>query len=130
MATGGEKSAKGQRTTNLPRVQVLFGAVFPLGPGKAALIEAVGRTGSISGAAREMGMSYARAWKLINATNACFLEPLVATSTGGPGGGGAYVTENGYEVLRRYRDIETKAVDAVRSEVEDLSGFLQEYPEE
>jgi len=128
MATSGEKSAKGQRTTNLPRVQVLFGAVFPLGPGKAALIEAVGRTGSISGAAREMSMSYARAWKLINATNACFREPLVATSTGGPGGGGAHVTENGYEVLRRYRDIENKAVDAVRSEVEDLSGFLQEFP--
>ena len=124
MADANPKSAKGQRTTKLPRVQVLFGAVFPLGPGKAALIEAVGRTGSISGAAREMGMSYARAWKLINTTNACFREPLVATATGGQGGGGAYVTDNGYEVLRRYRDIESKAVDAVRSEVEDLSGYL------
>ena len=120
------KSAKGQRTTRLPRVQVLFGAVFPLGPGKAALIEAVDHTGSISGAAREMGMSYARAWKLINATNACFRKPLVSTSTGGQGGGGAYVTENGFEVLRRYRDIECKAVDAVRAEVEDLSGYLAE----
>jgi molybdate transport system regulatory protein len=126
MAKSEAKSAKGQRTTRLPRVQVLFGAVFPLGPGKAALIEAVDRSGSISGAAREMGMSYARAWKLINATNDCFREPLVATSTGGPGGGGAYVTENGFEVLRLYRDIEQKAVSAVQAEVEDLSGFLIE----
>jgi molybdate transport system regulatory protein len=126
MEDSGTKSAKGQRTTRLPRVQVLFGAVFPLGPGKAALIEAVGRTGSISGAAREMGMSYARAWKLINATNSCFREPLVATSTGGQGGGGAFVTDNGVEVLRRYREIENKAVAAVRTEVEDLSGFLNE----
>mgnify|MGYP005655321939 FL=1 len=126
MEDSGIKSAKGQRTTRLPRVQVLFGAVFPLGPGKAALIEAVGRTGSISGAAREMGMSYARAWKLINATNSCFREPLVATSTGGQGGGGAFVTDNGVEVLRRYREIENKAVAAVRTEVEDLSGFLNE----
>jgi molybdate transport system regulatory protein len=105
---------------------VLFGAVFPLGPGKAALIEAVGRTGSISGAAREMGMSYARAWKLINATNACFKEPLVATSTGGAGGGGAHVTDNGFEVLRRYRDIEIKAVNAIEEEVRDLSGYLSD----
>lgn len=105
MADSGAKSAKGQRTTRLPRVQVLFGAVFPLGPGKAALIKAVGKTGSISGAAREMGMSYARAWKLISATNACFREPLVSTSTGGPCGGGAFVTDNGEEVLRRYREI-------------------------
>ena len=126
MADAGSKAARGQRKTNLPRVQVLFGAVFPLGPGKAALIEAVGRTGSISGAAREMGMSYARAWKLINATNSCFREPLVATSTGGQGGGGAFVTDNGVEVLRRYREIENKAVAAVRTEVEDLSGFLNE----
>ncbi|MBT3788425.1 MAG: LysR family transcriptional regulator [Alphaproteobacteria bacterium] len=126
MADAGSKAARGQRKTNLPRVQVLFGAVFPLGPGKAALIEAVGRTGSISGAAREMGMSYARAWKLITATNACFREPLVATSTGGPGGGGAYVTDTGVEVLRRYRDIEDKAVSAVTEEVKDLSGFLNE----
>ena len=73
-----------------------------------------------------MGMSYARAWKLITATNACFREPLVATSTGGPGGGGAYVTDTGVEVLRRYRDIEDKAVSAVTEEVKDLSGFLNE----
>jgi molybdate transport system regulatory protein len=73
-----------------------------------------------------MGMSYARAWKLINATNSCFREPLVATSTGGQGGGGAFVTDNGVEVLRRYREIENKAVAAVRTEVEDLSGFLNE----
>jgi len=117
-------STKGGRKTELPRVQVLFGAVFPLGPGKAALIEAVGRTGSISAAAREMGMSYRRAWTLIDAANRCFKSPLVQTATGGRGGGGAQVTETGIEVLRRYRDIETKAVSAVSREVKDLSKFL------
>jgi molybdate transport system regulatory protein len=54
---------------------------------------------------------------------------LVATSTGGPGGGGAYVTENGFEVLRRYRDIESKAVSAVAEEVKALSGFLSDVTE-
>lgn len=117
-------SAKGGRKTRLPRVQVLFGAVFPMGPGKAALIEAVGRTGSISAAAREMGMSYRRAWTLIAAANRCFKKPLVDTATGGRGGGGAVVTETGFEVLRRYRDIEAKAVSAVKTEVKDLSKFL------
>jgi molybdate transport system regulatory protein len=117
-------SAKGGRKTRLPRVQVLFGAIFPLGPGKAALIEAVGLTGSISAAARDMGMSYRRAWTLIAAANRCFKEPLVETATGGRGGGGAKVTENGYEVLRRYREIERKAVAAVAAEVKDLSKFL------
>ena len=117
-------STKGGRKTRLPRVQVLFGAVFPLGPGKAALIEAVGRTGSISAAAREMGMSYRRAWSLIDAANRCFKKPLVETATGGRGGGGAAVTEVGYEVLRRYRDIEDKAVAAIKTEVQDLSKFL------
>jgi len=117
-------SAKGGRKTRLPRVQVLFGAVFPLGPGKAALIEAVGRTGSISAAAREMGMSYRRAWTLIDSANRCFKKPLVETATGGRGGGGAAVSETGYEVLRRYRDIEDKAVSAVKAEVKDLSKYL------
>ena len=117
-------STKGGRKTQLPRVQVLFGAVFPLGPGKAALIEAVGKTGSISAAAREMGMSYRRAWTLIAAANKCFKKPLVDTATGGRGGGGAVVTDTGYEVLKRYRDIEQKAVQAVTTEVKDLSKFL------
>jgi len=117
-------STKAKRKTRLPRVQVLFGAVLPLGPGKAALIEAVAKTGSISAAAREMDMSYRRAWTLIDAANRCFREPLVETATGGPGGGGAQVTEMGSEVIRRYREIETKAVNSVAVEVKELSRYL------
>lgn len=113
-----------------PRVQVLFGSVFPLGPGKAALIEAVDRTGSISAAAREMEMSYRRAWTLIDNTNQCFTEPLVTTSTGGPGGGGAVVTETGREVLLRYRRIEKMAIGAVSKEVQQLSKFLSKFDDE
>jgi len=117
-------STKGKRKTRLPRVQVLFGAVLPLGPGKAALIEAVAKTGLISAAAREMDMSYRRAWTLIDAANRCFREPLVVTATGGPGGGGARVTDMGAEVIKRYREIEAKAVDSVAVEVKELSRYL------
>ncbi len=103
---------------------MLFGAVLPLGPGKAALIEAVAKTGLISAAAREMDMSYRRAWTLIDAANRCFREPLVVTATGGPGGGGARVTDMGAEVIKRYREIEAKAVDSVAVEVKELSRYL------
>ena len=88
------------------------------------MIEAVAKTGSISAAAREMDMSYRRAWTLIDAANRCFREPLVETATGGPGGGGAQVTEMGSEVIRRYREIETKAVNSVAVEVKELSRYL------
>ena len=71
-----------------PTLRILLGAAIALGPGKVALLEAVDRTGSISGAAREMGMSYRRAWKLIEAMNSDFKSPLVATNAGGSGGGG------------------------------------------
>ena len=59
-----------------------------LGPGKAALLDGIERTGSISAAGREMGMSYKRAWSLVEEMNAAFATPLVDSSRGGPGGGG------------------------------------------
>ena len=107
-----------------PQVRILFGSVYPLGPGKASLIEAVGRTGSISAAARELGMSYRRAWQLIDATNKCFRKPLVETATGGRGGGGAVVTHFGQEVLDRFRAIETKAVASVNREIAAFAHYL------
>ena len=107
-----------------PQVRILFGSVYPLGPGKASLIEAVGRIGSISAAARELGMSYRRAWQLINATNKCFRQPLVKTATGGRGGGGAKVTPFGEEVLRQFRNIESKAISSVEQDIEDFTGYL------
>lgn len=71
-----------------------------------------------------MGMSYKRAWDLVDTMNKSFRQPLVVTATGGNNGGGAQVTEFGYEVLRRYRDIEVKANQAVMAELGDLHRML------
>src|SRR2546425_8256799 len=85
----------------LPKIRILIGAVVAIGPGKADLLAAIERTGSISAAARQMGMSYRRAWLLVEAMNSAFRQPLVETLTGGEGGGGGRGTELGEGGLRR-----------------------------
>jgi len=80
-----------------------------VGPGKVRLLELVGAHGSISAAGRAMGMSYRRAWLLVDQLNGSFREPLVETQLGGPGGGGAALTELGREVVAHYRAIEAAA---------------------
>lgn len=115
-------ASKGMR----PALRILFGAVIAMGPGKADLLAAIGRTGSISGAAREMGMSYRRAWLLVDAMNRAFRAPLVEASAGGQRGGGAQVTELGFDVLRRYRDMEEKAAVCVAEEMKQFSELLAE----
>lgn len=74
-----------------------------LGPGKIELLEAIDRSGSISGAARAMGMSYRRAWLLADALNRMFGRAVVSTSPGGAGGGGAEVTAFGRTIATAYR---------------------------
>jgi molybdate transport system regulatory protein len=109
-----------------PQLRILLGAAVALGPGKADLLEAIGRTGSISGAAREMHMSYRRAWTLVEAMNRDFREPLVETAAGGAGGGGARVTVAAQDVLKRYRAMEEKAAAAVSGEMAEFSALLNE----
>jgi len=108
-----------------PKIRILIGAVVAMGPGKADLLEAIGRTGSISAAGREMGMSYRRAWMLVDVINASFARPLVSTATGGQKGGGAQLTDFGIEVLRRYRAIESKAAASVRKELGQLARLVK-----
>lgn len=79
-----------------------------LGPGKAALLEHIDASGSISKAAVAMGMSYSRAWRLVETMNSLFKAPLVETSAGGPKGGGARLTAEGREVLALYRSLEAR----------------------
>jgi len=105
-----------------PRLRVLLGSSIAIGPGKADLLDAIGRTGSISAAAREMDMSYRRAWLLVEAANRAFVEPLVATATGGSGGGGAQLTDFGRCVLDRYRQMEQHAAAAV---ADDFAAFRE-----
>lgn len=77
-----------------------------IGPGKADLLDAIARTGSISKAAKEMGMSYSRAWTLVDTMNRCFKSPVVDAATGGAHGGGARVTETGVQALAQYRELQ------------------------
>lgn len=107
-----------------PRVRILLGSVIAMGPGKADLLEAIEAKGSISAAARHMGMSYRRAWLLVDTMNQSFRKPLVETAAGGKGGGGAQVTEFGRDMLARYRAMETKAGMAIAGEVDAFSAFL------
>lgn len=92
------------------KAQILKGDLIAFGPGKADLLDAIDSTGSITKAARTLGMSYRRAWELVDAMNECFRAPLVEARRGGAAHGGARVTPLGREVLQRYRMLE-RALD-------------------
>lgn len=95
-----------------------------VGPGRADLLQAIREHGSISAAGRAMGMSYKRAWDLIETMNRSFPRPLVATSAGGSSGGGSVLTEDGVAVLSSYRRIERQAAQAAATELGMLSAML------
>jgi molybdate transport system regulatory protein len=97
-----------------------------LGPGKGRLLEEIDKAGSISGAARGMGMSYKRAWDLVADLNALFKEPVVATSFGGAKGGGATLTPFGQSVLARYRHMLGAVDDALSGDIAWLDKHLAE----
>ena|SRR5436190_10025812 len=96
----------------VPRFRLYRGEEIALGPGKADLLEAIASTGSIVAAAAELGMSYARAWRLVRTMNACFKSPLVEKERGGNDRGGASLTERGRAVLAAYRAMERRAAAA------------------
>lgn len=110
------------------RIRIPLGDDYAIGPGKADLLEAIQRTGSISAAGRELKMSYRRAWLLVDTMNRCFQQPLVETTTGGASGGGAHVTTLGIDVLKRYRKIEKKASVSIREDLDELVKFLARSP--
>ncbi len=110
------------------RLRVMFGPEIAVGPGKIALLRAIRRHGSISAAARQMGMSYRRAWLLVDTMNRCFREPVVVAATGGKGGGGASVTAMGDEVLARYDRMQEKAADSVKEDFVEFCSLLVALP--
>ena len=84
-----------------------------IGPGKIALLEAIRDTGSISAGARKIGMSYRRAWLLVEEINEAMQKPAVAATMGGRAGGGAVLTPVGERIVEIYRAIETTAAQSV-----------------
>ncbi len=103
------------------RFRVDLGAKCSLGPGKIDLLEAITRSGSIRQAARDLGMSYRRAWLLIDSLNHSFNEPATRASVGGTGGGGVELTAFGAELVRRYRDAGRRIEAIVSAEFADLA---------
>lgn len=103
------------------KLTVHFESGARLGPGKAQLLSGIRETGSISAAARAMGMSYKRAWVLLDSTNQTFTEPVVVAVSGGPGGGGARLTPFGEEVLERYQRMLERATASVSADVDALA---------
>jgi molybdate transport system regulatory protein len=107
------------------KLRVMFGAEIAIGPGKAELLEAIDETGSISASAKRLRMSYRRAWLLVDTMNRCFREPVVASATGGSGGGGASVTPFGRDMLRRYRAMQSRIDRAIDPELARFCGLLK-----
>jgi len=87
----------------VPRLRVIHRGAIALGPGKLELLEAIVRTGTLAAAARELEMSYMRAWQLLRTMNAAFRSPLVELRRGGVEGGGASLTPLGERVVALYR---------------------------
>ncbi len=96
-----------------------------IGPGKVALLEAIARTGSITAAAKTLGMSYRRAWLLVDETNRCLVRPAVQAAAGGHHGGGTVLTLTGVELIRRYRALERETEVAVARQ---LGAILRKLP--
>ena len=90
------------------RFRIDFGPRSCVGPGKIALLEQIERCGSLSEAARNLNMSYRRAWQLLDSLNNCFIEPLARTTKGGRGGGGATLTLLGERLIHVYRAFDAK----------------------
>lgn len=106
-------------------LRVDFGSGRALGPGKVRLLEAIEKTGSISQAGRVLGMSYRRAWLLVDDMNHCFRDAVISAQPGGAHGGGATLTPFGQKLVERYRAIENEAMDATRKHLNDLEASLK-----
>ncbi|HEY7986776.1 MAG TPA: ModE family transcriptional regulator [Methylophilaceae bacterium] len=112
-------------SSELLKIRISHGSETAMGPGKADLLDAIDQFGSISAAAKHMGMSYRRAWELVDTMNSCFDEPLVKTSPGGTHGGGAQITEFGFYILKCYRDLVVKTRAAAEREIAEFTSHLK-----
>lgn len=110
--------------TPVIRFRIDFTEDSNVGPGKIQLLETIKASGSISQAARDIGMSYRRAWLLINSLNTSFQDPVVVSSTGGAGGGGARLTEFGARLLDSYRALERDITELGQERLKDIAKLV------
>ena len=110
----------------MPRLtlRIDFDTDRAIGPGKIKLLETIDKHGSISEAGRQLGMSYRRAWLLVDSLNRSFRAPVIASQKGGQHGGGASLTELGHAVVQHYRAIGSAALKAGGAHIEALSAAL------
>ena len=111
----------------LPRIRVMQGSTILLGPGKADLLEAIDRHGTIRDAASALGMSYMRAWNLVRVMNAGFREPLVIVHRGGAERGRSELTPTGRRALQLYRALEADALEAAKRGWAELQKLLRRH---
>jgi len=106
-------------------LRVMRGRKPAIGPGKAELVARIAESGSISAAARAMGMSYRRAWQLVEALNRACREPVVITAIGGKRGGGAAVTPFGRRLVQLFHAMEGKASSAIAADLKRFESYLR-----
>lgn len=109
----------------LPRLRITQGTDIALGPGKADLLEWIAKTGSITRAASQMGMSYMRAWTLIQTMNKSFKRPVVESVRGGRERGGAKLTPTGTRALQLYRRMEKASLKSTQADWGKLRQLLR-----
>ncbi|MDR2334844.1 MAG: LysR family transcriptional regulator [Burkholderiaceae bacterium] len=105
-------------------MRVMVGDVIAIGPGKIDLLEAIDATKSIAAAAKSLGMSYRRAWMLVDGINHALTTPAVVTATGGARGGGTELTETGRSAVALYRRIEQRAFETCQADIDKLVALV------
>lgn len=113
------------RVTPQPTLRLQIKHGVAIGPGKAALLEAIAATGSIAEACKSLKMSYRGGWELVNSMNEHFVGPLVVKLKGGSTRGGTSLTPLGIEVLVLYQRMEKRAINSIRDDVARLEALLR-----
>jgi molybdate transport system regulatory protein len=108
------------KPASLIRFRIDFADNANVGPGKIALLEGIRASGSLSEAARRLGISYRRAWLLLDSLNSTFDVPTTVNSVGGRGGGGAELTPFGLLLATRYREVETRLNEVARECLDEI----------
>ncbi len=121
-----KKSSPAVQPVLRPRLRITSGKEIAFGPGKAELLSWVAKTGSIGQSAKRMGMSYMRAWLLIQTMNTCFKKQVIQTARGGQDRDGAELTAAGRSVLILYQRMEKAALKAAQTDWRALRKLLRD----